>query len=60
EYGGDTMFVDISAKQGLHVDTDGDIHASRDYRRRLLLALTGRELSKAYERARDGAEEVAI
>ncbi|AGP52164.1 FAD binding domain-containing protein [Streptomyces rapamycinicus] len=40
------------------VDTDGDIHASRDYRRRLLLALAGRELSKAYERARDGAEEV--
>ncbi|MFE2185932.1 FAD binding domain-containing protein [Streptomyces sp. NPDC059455] len=40
------------------VDTDGDIHASRDYRRRLLLALAARELSKAYERARDGAEEV--
>ncbi|MBI0294857.1 FAD binding domain-containing protein [Streptomyces sp. PRKS01-29] len=40
------------------VDTDGDVHASRDYRRRLLLALAGRELPKAYERARDGAEEV--
>ncbi|GAA1085447.1 MULTISPECIES: FAD binding domain-containing protein [Streptomyces violaceusniger group] len=40
------------------VDTDDDVHASRDYRRRLLLALAGRELSKAYDRARAGAEEV--
>ncbi|GAA1697398.1 FAD binding domain-containing protein [Streptomyces yatensis] len=49
----------LSAVADELVDTDGDIHASRDYRRRLLLALAGRELSKAYERARDGAEEVA-
>ncbi|WAP59814.1 FAD binding domain-containing protein [Streptomyces sp. S465] len=41
------------------VDTDGDAHASRDYRRRLLLALAGRELSKAYERARKGSVEVS-
>lgn len=33
------------------VDTDGDAHASTDYRRRLLLALAARELAKAYERA---------
>ncbi|AEM83999.1 FAD binding domain-containing protein [Streptomyces violaceusniger] len=48
----------LSAVADEIVDTDGDVHASTDYRRRLLLALAGRELSKAYERARDGAEEV--
>ncbi|MGH3311026.1 MAG: FAD binding domain-containing protein [Streptomyces sp.] len=41
------------------VDTEGDAHASQDYRRRLLLTLAGRELSKAYERARKGNGEVA-
>jgi 2-furoyl-CoA dehydrogenase FAD binding subunit len=40
------------------VDTDGDAHASRDYRRRLFRTLTSRELSKAYERARRSAGEV--
>jgi carbon-monoxide dehydrogenase medium subunit len=41
------------------VDTDGDAHASRDYRRRLLRVLAGRELAKAYERARQSADEVS-
>ncbi|WP_435122139.1 FAD binding domain-containing protein [Amycolatopsis thermoflava] len=40
------------------VDTDGDAHASRDYRRRLFRTLASRELSKAYERARRSAGEV--
>ncbi|MFE9007076.1 hypothetical protein ACFYOY_34025 [Streptomyces sp. NPDC007875] len=42
------------------VDTDGDAHASRNYRRRLLRTLAARELSKAYERAHKGVDEVAI
>ncbi|MCW2903429.1 MAG: cutM [Streptosporangiaceae bacterium] len=41
------------------VDTDGDAHASRDYRRRLFRVLAGRELAKAYERARQSADEVS-
>ncbi|VVJ21972.1 Aerobic carbon monoxide dehydrogenase (quinone) [Amycolatopsis camponoti] len=40
------------------VDTDGDAHASRDYRRRLFRTLAVRELTKAYERARRSAGEV--
>ncbi|WP_020661415.1 FAD binding domain-containing protein [Amycolatopsis benzoatilytica] len=40
------------------VDTDGDAHASRDYRRRLFRTLASRELCKAYERARRSAGEV--
>ncbi|MGW4527409.1 FAD binding domain-containing protein [Amycolatopsis sp. NPDC004378] len=40
------------------VDTEGDAHASRDYRRRLFRTLAGRELGKAYERARKSAGEV--
>ncbi|GAB3146673.1 xanthine dehydrogenase family protein subunit M [Amycolatopsis stemonae] len=40
------------------VDTEGDAHASRDYRRRLFRTLAARELGKAYERARKSAGEV--
>lgn len=40
------------------VDTDGDAHASRDYRRRLFRTLAARELSKAYHRARGDIDEV--
>ncbi|HEV7935906.1 MAG TPA: FAD binding domain-containing protein [Actinomadura sp.] len=40
------------------VNTDGDAHASRDYRRRLLRVLAGRELAKAHERARQSADGV--
>lgn len=40
------------------VDTDGDAHASQDYRRRLFRTLASRELSKAFERARKSADEV--
>ncbi|GAA5121858.1 FAD binding domain-containing protein [Haloechinothrix salitolerans] len=40
------------------VDTDGDAHASRDYRRRLFRTLAARELSKAYHRARSDIDEV--
>ncbi|HWE88166.1 MAG TPA: FAD binding domain-containing protein [Pseudonocardiaceae bacterium] len=36
------------------VDTDGDAHASRDYRRRLFRTLASRELAKAYHRAGKG------
>lgn len=42
------------------VDTDGDAHASRDYRRRLFRTLATRELGKAYERARRSAGEVDL
>jgi 2-furoyl-CoA dehydrogenase FAD binding subunit len=38
---------------GEMVDTDGDAHASKDYRRRLFGTLASRELNKAYERARE-------
>ncbi|MFF5988215.1 FAD binding domain-containing protein [Prauserella flavalba] len=34
------------------VDTEGDVHASRDYRRRLFGVLASRELAKAYTRTR--------
>lgn len=41
------------------VDTDGDAHGSRDYRRRLFQTLAGRELAKAHHRAsREVREEV--
>lgn len=49
----------LAEAAGQLVDTDGDIHASRDYRRRLFRVLAGRELGKAYDRARRSAEEVA-
>jgi carbon-monoxide dehydrogenase medium subunit len=48
----------LSEAAGQLVDTEGDAHASRDYRRRLFRFLAGRELGKAYERARRSAEEV--
>jgi 2-furoyl-CoA dehydrogenase FAD binding subunit len=35
------------------VQTEGDVHASRDYRKRLFVALAGRELARAYGAARD-------
>ncbi|GAB2999156.1 FAD binding domain-containing protein [Amycolatopsis acidiphila] len=35
------------------VDTEGDAHASGDYRRRLFRVLAGRELAKAYHRAHE-------
>lgn len=40
------------------VDTDGDVHASNGYRRRLLRALAAREMAKAYRRAVRGTAEV--
>jgi 2-furoyl-CoA dehydrogenase FAD binding subunit len=40
------------------VDTDGDVHASNGYRRRLLRALAAREVVKAYRRALRGTAEV--
>lgn len=40
------------------VDTDGDAHASQDYRRRLFATLAARELAKAYRRARQNTDEV--
>ncbi|KAA5837979.1 molybdopterin dehydrogenase [Saccharopolyspora hirsuta] len=40
------------------VDTDGDVHASNGYRRRLLRVLAARELAKAYRRAVRGTAEV--
>ncbi|MEV4645049.1 FAD binding domain-containing protein [Saccharopolyspora sp. NPDC049357] len=40
------------------VDTDGDVHASNGYRRRLLRALAARELAKAHRRAVRGTAEV--
>lgn len=55
----DRLTGTLSAVVDEMVDTDGDAHASRDYRRRLLRTLAGRELSKAYERARKGEGEVA-
>lgn len=39
------------------VTTEGDAHASRDYRKRLFVALAGRELSRAYRAAADSQEE---
>ncbi|MCW2944579.1 MAG: cutM [Actinoallomurus sp.] len=49
----------LSEAAGQLVDTDGDAHASRSYRRRLFRVLAGRELGKAYERARRSADEVS-
>lgn len=40
------------------VDTDGDAHGSRDYRRRLFVTLAGRELAKAHDRALRSFNEV--
>lgn len=37
------------------VDTDGDAHGSREYRRRLLVTLACRELAKAHRRALDSS-----
>ncbi|MFI9781624.1 FAD binding domain-containing protein [Streptomyces sp. NPDC051956] len=54
----DRIKEQISAVVDEMTDTDGDVHASRDYRRRLLGILAGRELSKAYEHARRGSDEV--
>lgn len=39
------------------VDTEGDAHASRDYRRQLLSVLSAREIGNAYRRARASAME---
>ncbi|MFG2888016.1 FAD binding domain-containing protein [Streptomyces sp. NPDC048248] len=55
---GDAVREQLTAVTEEMVDTDGDAHASKNYRRRLLLTLAGRELSKAYERALKGAGEV--
>jgi carbon-monoxide dehydrogenase medium subunit len=40
------------------VDTDGDAHGSRDYRRRLFVALGARELATAHERAIENGSAV--
>ncbi|MER8162807.1 FAD binding domain-containing protein [Streptomyces sp. NPDC094472] len=55
----DQLGEQVSAVVEEMVDTDGDAHASRDYRRRLLRTLAARELSKAYERARKASCEVS-
>jgi len=49
----------LAEAAGQLVDTDGDVHASRGYRRRLFRVLAGRELGKAYDRARRNTEEAA-
>jgi carbon-monoxide dehydrogenase medium subunit len=52
--GGD---LDPSARDGLvdgHVDPEGDIHATADYRRQLARVLTGRALEQAVVGARNG------
>ncbi|HET7355738.1 MAG TPA: xanthine dehydrogenase family protein subunit M [Nocardioidaceae bacterium] len=52
--GGD---LDPSVRDGLvdeHVDPEGDIHATADYRRELARVVTGRALEQAVGRARDG------
>lgn len=38
------------------VDTDGDAHGSREYRRRLFLTLASRELAKAHGRALENSQ----
>ncbi|MEU6118840.1 FAD binding domain-containing protein [Streptomyces sp. NPDC047117] len=55
----DRLGEQLSAVVEEMVDTDGDAHASRDYRRRLLRTLAARELSKAYKRARKNSGEVS-
>lgn len=42
------------------VDTDGDAHGSQDYRRRLFVALAGRELAQAHDRALRSLHEVNL
>lgn len=54
----DVLRGPMAAKAEEMVDTDGDAHASRDYRRRLFSVLAIRELVKAYERAHGSAGEV--
>lgn len=53
----DRLAGPLTAVAAEMVDTEGDAHASRDYRRRLFRTLASRELAKAYDRARRSAAE---
>lgn len=62
--GGDLEWLETAVREALIeitdrvVDTDGDAHASRGYRRRLFHTLASRQLVTAYRKARRSADEV--